>query len=143
MAGVFSMFLVIFVTVLGMFAIVLGISLRDSPDNRTEVPMLTDPVPPLGILLISGCNVDLCVNILLTVLGSVISASLRRHRNNWLTNISYLPGIIHALYLEHVYYSRRNVDPAAAPRGDAPGVYSSRIQHGERHNQAQRSYGTV
>ncbi|EYE98527.1 YqaE/Pmp3 family membrane protein [Aspergillus ruber CBS 135680] len=86
--------------------------------------MLTDPVPPLGILLISGCNVDLCVNILLTVLG-------------------YLPGIIHALYLEHVYYSRRNVDPAAAPRGDAPGVYSSRIQHGERHNQAQRSYGTV
>lgn len=97
MAGVFSMFLVIFVTVL---------------------------VPPLGILLISGCNVDLCVNILLTVLG-------------------YLPGIIHALYLEHVYYSRRNVDPAAAPRGDAPGVYSSRIQHGERHNQAQRSYGTV
>ncbi|BCR89522.1 YqaE/Pmp3 family membrane protein [Aspergillus chevalieri] len=97
MAGIFPMFLVILVTLL---------------------------VPPLGILLISGCNVDLCVNILLTILG-------------------YLPGLIHALYLEHVYYSRRNIDPAAAPRKDAPGVYSSRIQHGGRHHQAQRSYGTV
>lgn len=33
MAVAFSMFLVILVTVLGMFAIVLGISLQDSPDN--------------------------------------------------------------------------------------------------------------
>ena len=107
--------------------------------------MLTSLVPPLGILLISGCNVDLCVNILLTILGSVsvIPASLRRHRNNRFTDSSYLPGLIHALHLEHVYYSRRNVDPAAAPRRDAPGVYSSRIQHGGRHRQAHRSYGTV
>lgn len=107
--------------------------------------MLIGLVPPLGILLISGCNVDLCVNILLTILGSVsvTPASLRRYRNSRLTNTSYLPGLIHALYLEHVYYSRRNIDPAAAPRKDAPGVYSSRIQHGGRHHQAQRSYGTV
>lgn len=97
MAGTFSMFLVILMTLF---------------------------VPPLGILLISGCNVDLCVNILLTILG-------------------YLPGLIHALHLEHVYYSRRNVDPATTPRRDAPGVYSSRIQHGGRHRQAHRSYGTV
>ena len=40
------------------------------------------------MFLISGCGVDLCINILLTLLG-------------------YIPGHIHAFYLEYVYYKRQ------------------------------------
>lgn len=109
-------------------------------------------MPPVGILLISGCNADLCVNILLTILGLVIprilSLATFSHEiacpysnSNLLTNTSYVPGLIHALYLEHVYYSRR--DPHAVPEGDAPGVYSDRIQHGGHSHQTERIYGTV
>ena len=45
-------------------------------------------VPPLGVFMISGCGMDLFVNICLTILG-------------------YLPGHIHAFYLEYVYFDRR------------------------------------
>lgn len=86
------------------------------------VILVTILAPPVGILLISGCTADLCINILLTILG-------------------YVPGLIHALYLEHVYYSRR--DPRALPERDAPGVYSDRIQHGGHDHQTERTYGTV
>ncbi|KAI9229325.1 MAG: hypothetical protein DHS80DRAFT_14194 [Piptocephalis tieghemiana] len=37
-------------------------------------------LPPLGVLMERGCGADLCINILLTILG-------------------YIPGIIHALYI--------------------------------------------
>ncbi|KAI1492505.1 hypothetical protein F5X96DRAFT_626001 [Biscogniauxia mediterranea] len=37
-------------------------------------------LPPLGVFLERGCGADLCINILLTILG-------------------YIPGIIHALYV--------------------------------------------
>jgi uncharacterized membrane protein YqaE (UPF0057 family) len=37
-------------------------------------------LPPLGVFLETGCGGDLCINILLTILG-------------------YIPGIIHALYI--------------------------------------------
>ncbi|KAL2148771.1 hypothetical protein VTH82DRAFT_1918 [Thermothelomyces myriococcoides] len=37
-------------------------------------------LPPLGVFLERGCNSDLLINILLTILG-------------------YLPGIVHALYI--------------------------------------------
>ncbi|KZS99060.1 UPF0057-domain-containing protein [Sistotremastrum niveocremeum HHB9708] len=37
-------------------------------------------LPPLGVFLERGCNADLLINILLTILG-------------------YIPGIIHALYI--------------------------------------------
>ncbi|CEJ91660.1 Putative Plasma membrane proteolipid 3 [[Torrubiella] hemipterigena] len=37
-------------------------------------------LPPIGVLLERGCGADLCINILLTILG-------------------YIPGIIHALYI--------------------------------------------
>ncbi|KAI2605802.1 putative plasma membrane proteolipid 3 [Hypoxylon fragiforme] len=37
-------------------------------------------LPPLGVFLERGCHADLCINILLTLLG-------------------YIPGIIHALYI--------------------------------------------
>ncbi|RAL01915.1 YqaE/Pmp3 family membrane protein [Aspergillus ibericus CBS 121593] len=82
--------------------------------------LITLFVPPLGVFLISGCSVDLLINILLTILG-------------------YLPGHIHAFYLEYVYYGNRNAAEATAPRR-APGVYSERIQRGGHHHQ---TYGTT
>jgi uncharacterized membrane protein YqaE (UPF0057 family) len=47
-----------------------------------------NPVPPLGVYAVAGCGVDLLINILLTILG-------------------YIPGHIHAFYIEFVYYERR------------------------------------
>ncbi|OCL01198.1 UPF0057-domain-containing protein [Cenococcum geophilum 1.58] len=38
-------------------------------------------LPPLGVFLERGCNADFLINILLTILG-------------------YIPGIIHALYVD-------------------------------------------
>ncbi|KAL7622923.1 plasma membrane proteolipid Pmp3 [Parahypoxylon ruwenzoriense] len=49
-------------------------------------------LPPLGVFLERGCGADLCINILLTILG-------------------YIPGIIHALYvslLAHTYHHHRH-----------------------------------
>ncbi|KAL3491262.1 hypothetical protein BJX62DRAFT_237337 [Aspergillus germanicus] len=77
--------------------------------------ILTLFIPPLGVFLISGCSVDFLINILLTILG-------------------YLPGHIHAFYLEYVYYKNRQAMTAEP----APGVYSDRIQRGGQHN-----YGTI
>lgn len=37
-------------------------------------------LPPLGVFLERGCGADLCINVLLCILG-------------------YIPGIIHALYI--------------------------------------------
>ncbi|RAK80349.1 YqaE/Pmp3 family membrane protein [Aspergillus fijiensis CBS 313.89] len=89
--------------------------------------LITIFIPPLGVFLISGCSADFFINLLLTLLG-------------------YLPGHIHAFYLEYVYY--RNSD-AVAPRR-APGVYSERIQRGAHHHhhqqqqqQQQAGYGTI
>ncbi|KAB8076038.1 UPF0057-domain-containing protein [Aspergillus leporis] len=81
--------------------------------------LITLFIPPLGVFLISGCGVDFFINILLTILG-------------------YLPGHIHAFYLEYVYYSHRN---GATDR--APGVYSERIQRGGRHKHQETTYGTM
>lgn len=80
------------------------------------------PVPPAGVFLVAGCGADLLINICLTILG-------------------YLPGHIHAFYLEYVYFDRRNrgVQLGTGQRGDrAPGVYSENVQSGGR-----TEYGTV
>ncbi|KAL4929660.1 YqaE/Pmp3 family membrane protein [Aspergillus undulatus] len=79
--------------------------------------ILTILFPPLGVFLISGCSVDFLINIMLTILG-------------------YLPGHIHAFYLEYVYYQNR----AAMIAEPAPGVYSDRIQRGAHPEQ---NYGTI
>ncbi|EHA28504.1 plasma membrane proteolipid 3 [Aspergillus awamori] len=81
--------------------------------------LITLFIPPLGVFMISGCSVDLLINILLTILG-------------------YLPGHVHAFYLEYVYYANRNAGTGDAPRR-APGVYSERIQRGGHHT----TYGTI
>lgn len=46
-------------------------------------------LPPLGVFLERGCNVDFLINILLTILG-------------------YIPGIIHALYIILKYWGYEN-----------------------------------
>ncbi|MCJ1229544.1 hypothetical protein MMC12_006211 [Toensbergia leucococca] len=78
------------------------------------------PVPPLAVFLIAGCGADFLVNICLTLLG-------------------FIPGHIHAFYLEYVYFDRRNKGAmgqmAARP---APGVYSQNVQNG-----GMTQYGTV
>ncbi|KAJ5223702.1 Proteolipid membrane potential modulator [Penicillium chermesinum] len=84
--------------------------------------LLLSYFPPLGVFLISGCGVDFWINVCLTILG-------------------YLPGHVHAFYLEYVYYQRKKLDPMAhATERRAPGVYSDRIQNGGHPN---RNYGTV
>ncbi|EAL85982.1 YqaE/Pmp3 family membrane protein [Aspergillus fumigatus Af293] len=75
-------------------------------------------IPPLGVLMISGCSVDFFINILLTILG-------------------HLPGHIHAFYLEYVYYRNSSTDPMTRKR--APGVYSQRILQGHDG----RTYGST
>ncbi|KAI0530179.1 hypothetical protein GGR58DRAFT_494357 [Xylaria digitata] len=81
--------------------------------------LITILFPPAGVAIVAGCGADLCINIALTILG-------------------YIPGHIHAFYLEYVYYDRHEQareGRLAARR--APGVYSDRIQTGGR------GYGTV
>ncbi|KAE9364339.1 hypothetical protein N431DRAFT_431210 [Stipitochalara longipes BDJ] len=81
--------------------------------------LITILVPPIGVFLVAGCGADLLINICLTLLG-------------------YIPGHIHAFYLEYVYFSRR--DQAREGRftaARAPGVYSERVQSGGN------GYGTI
>ncbi|KAK9379765.1 uncharacterized protein V2V93DRAFT_372297 [Kockiozyma suomiensis] len=78
--------------------------------------LLTVFFPPAGVFIIGGCSVDLLINIALTALG-------------------YIPGHIHAFYLEYVYMKRRDSGFIDDP---APGVYSDTINTGGRNG-----YGAV
>lgn len=52
---------------------------------------------------------------------------------------SYLPGHIHAFYLEYVYFDRREqAREGVANTRPAPGVYSEHVQSGGHHG-----YGTI
>ncbi|KAH7413672.1 hypothetical protein DE146DRAFT_638304 [Phaeosphaeria sp. MPI-PUGE-AT-0046c] len=99
--------------------------------------LVTIFIPPLGVFFVAGCSMDLLINILLTLLG-------------------YLPGHVHAFYLEYVYMKRRDERRSGVvDTRPAPGVYSSKVQNGgtrvreERVVQqpmappAQQGYGTV
>ncbi|KAI5854310.1 plasma membrane proteolipid 3 [Tricharina praecox] len=81
--------------------------------------LITILFPPLGVFFVAGCGADVLINICLTLLG-------------------YLPGHLHAFYVEYVYYERKH-DRAAGvlPVRRAPGVYSERVQG------VGTSYGTV
>ncbi|KAI0471146.1 hypothetical protein GGR56DRAFT_659185 [Xylariaceae sp. FL0804] len=81
--------------------------------------IITIFLPPVGVWAVAGCGADLFVNIALTLLG-------------------YIPGHIHAFYLEYVYYDRKEQareGRIAARR--APGIYSDRVQTGGQ------GYGTM
>lgn len=76
-------------------------------------------VPPAGVAIVAGCGADLCINIALTILG-------------------YIPGHIHAFYVEYVYYDRHEqAREGRLAAGRAPGVYSDRVQTGGQ------GYGTI
>ena len=96
-------------------------------------------MPPVGVFLVAGCGADLLINICLTVLA-------------------FIPGHVHAFYVEYVYVKRR--DQARAGILDAkpaPGVYSKKVQNGGSKTMvapvapvaapaevpAQQGYGTV
>ncbi|MCJ1440977.1 MAG: hypothetical protein MMC23_001463 [Stictis urceolatum] len=90
-----------------------------NPVSAIIIVLITILLPPVGVFMIAGCGADLFVNICLTLLG-------------------YIPGHIHAFYLEYVYFDRRDRSRlgqiATKP---APGVYSENINRGGT------SYGTV
>ncbi|KIW57665.1 hypothetical protein PV05_02231 [Exophiala xenobiotica] len=82
--------------------------------------LITILLPPVGVFMVAGCGVDLFVNICLTLLG-------------------YIPGHIHAFYLEYVYFDRRDRARHGQLTGrPAPGVYSDRVQSG-----GVQGYGTI
>jgi len=69
--------------------------------------------------MVAGCGADLFINICLTVLG-------------------YIPGHIHAFYLEYVYYNKKEqAQQGVYDNQPAPGVYSSNVQTGGQ------GYGTM
>ncbi|KAM0479769.1 hypothetical protein ACHAPX_004346 [Trichoderma viride] len=87
------------------------------------VIFITIIFPPLGAWAVAGCGMDLVINIFLTILG-------------------YLPGHIHAFYLEYVYYDRRHqAREGYAPPRRAPGIYSEKVQTGGR--AFRQDYGTM
>ncbi|KAL2040733.1 hypothetical protein N7G274_006712 [Stereocaulon virgatum] len=92
-----------------------------SPATAIVVVVITIFIPPLGVFLIAGCGADLLINICLTLLG-------------------FLPGHLHAFYLEYVYYDRQDKARAGGitAQNRAPGVYSQNIQTG-----GHTDYGTV
>jgi len=94
--------------------------------------------------MVAGCGADLLVNICLTVLGYVAcfpginKYSRHDQRTNHYSVYSFLPGHVHAFYIEYVYFDRREQareGRLAARR--APAVYSERVQTGGQ------GYGTM
>ncbi|KIW12111.1 hypothetical protein PV08_09385 [Exophiala spinifera] len=82
--------------------------------------LITILLPPVGVAMVAGCGFDLFVNICLTLLG-------------------YIPGHIHAFYVEYVYFDRRDRARHGQLTGrPAPGVYSDRVQSG-----GTQGYGTI
>jgi len=82
--------------------------------------LITILIPPVGVYMVAGCGADLLVNICLTLLG-------------------YIPGHIHAFYLEYVYFDRKDRARQGQLTGHAaPGVYSDRVQSG-----GAPGYGTI
>ncbi|KAJ9151555.1 hypothetical protein NKR19_g4819 [Coniochaeta hoffmannii] len=81
--------------------------------------LITLLLPPLGVYAVAGCGIDMFINICLTILG-------------------YVPGHVHAFYLEYVYYDRREqAREGRFTASRAPGIYSERVQAGGN------GYGTI
>ncbi|KAK3351526.1 hypothetical protein B0H65DRAFT_418514, partial [Neurospora tetraspora] len=81
----------------------------------------TSTGPPIAVFAIAGCGADLLINICLTLLG-------------------YIPGHVHAFYLEYVYYDRRErLRQGSIVTDRAPGVYSQNVQNGGNPH----GYGTI
>lgn len=82
--------------------------------------LITILVPPIGVLMVAGCGADFLINICLTLLG-------------------YIPGHLHAFYIEYVYFERRaRAADGVAAGPPAAGVYSDRVNR-----VGAEGYGTV
>ncbi|KAF3009442.1 hypothetical protein E8E13_001021 [Curvularia kusanoi] len=74
--------------------------------------LITLFLPPVGVFIVAGCGADLLINIALTLLG-------------------FLPGHVHAFWLEHVYFRRRDEIRAGTYDGRLQsGIYSQKVQRG-------------
>lgn len=108
------------------------------------VVLITILVPPVGVAIVSGCGMDLFINICLTLLGCklrFLRPSIRCPSPLLLTTPTDIPGHIHAFYLEYVYFDRRERAQRGELTGEsAPGVYSDRVQSG---GLRQQGYGTL
>lgn len=83
------------------------------------IVIITLFLPPVGVLMVAGCGADFLINLCLTLLG-------------------YIPGHIHAFYIEYVYFDRRSRARDGMLTGQrAPAVYSDRVQSGGN------TYGTM
>ncbi|TQS38811.1 hypothetical protein Golomagni_00677 [Golovinomyces magnicellulatus] len=68
--------------------------------------------PPVGVYLVAGCGADFLINICLTALG-------------------FIPGHIHAFYVEFAFFNRREAVRQGQCTSDrVPGVFSRNVQHG-------------
>ncbi len=84
------------------------------------VILITILLPPVGVFMVSGCSADFVINLCLTILG-------------------YIPGHIHAFYIEYVYFDRREKGRLGQLTSEnAPGIYSDRVQSG-----GTNGYGTI
>lgn len=102
-------------------------------DEVYALTYLQSPLPVFGLLPAVawvGHRSLASANMLLTVLDLFI--------NICLTILGYIPGHIHAFYLEYIYYDRREqANEGRYPTSRAPGVYSDNVQTGGQ------GYGTV
>jgi len=80
--------------------------------SKVLLVLVTIFCPPIGVFFIARCGMDLFINICLTLLG-------------------YIPGRVHAFYLEYVYYDRREqARSGLIDRTPAPGIHSDNVQRG-------------
>jgi uncharacterized membrane protein YqaE (UPF0057 family) len=95
----------------------------------------------VGVYAVAGCGADLLINILLTILGYVFTALFATNSCAVLKLTArnrYIPGHIHAFYVEYVYYERKEqAREGRFTAARAPGVYSERVQSGGQ------GYGTI
>ncbi|KAI3577040.1 hypothetical protein IWW34DRAFT_851385 [Fusarium oxysporum f. sp. albedinis] len=107
------------ISVVFLILITIFCQSQTPPDRTMQSKTNVVAVPPIGVWAVAGCGMDLFINICLTLLG-------------------FLPGHIHAFYLEYIYYDRREqAREGRFATGPAPGIYSDNVQTGGQ------GYGTM
>ncbi|KAM3440394.1 hypothetical protein MY4824_002108 [Beauveria thailandica] len=123
--GVASALIIVVITILfppaGVWA-VAGCGMGKSNNSFASRTRINPPPFSFPHLLTRGPRADgtdLFINICLTLLG-------------------YIPGHLHAFYLEYIYFDRREqAHEGRYPARPAPGVYSDNVQTGGQ------GYGTI
>ncbi|RCI08253.1 hypothetical protein L249_6234 [Ophiocordyceps polyrhachis-furcata BCC 54312] len=104
------------------------------------IVLITILFPPIGVWAVAGCGmgIDYHIHILRTYVFVRADLPSDLFINICLTILGYIPGHIHAFYLEYIYYDRREqAREGRYPTGRAPGVYSENVQTGGQ------GYGTI